>query len=127
MHGHDLTPILKDPDAAWPHTTIMPFTADKFGADCDTVPPPPGNHHKSGVPWYIMLAQGRYKYVRTLEANEPEELYDLADDPDELNNLAFEPRHIATVKQLRAAAVAELRRTGAKMVDSLPPVLSKTP
>jgi hypothetical protein len=33
------------------------------------------------------------------------------------------------VKKLRAAAIAELKRTGAKMVDSLPPVaeLGKAP
>lgn len=122
MHGHDLTPLLKNPEAEWPHTTLLPFTADKFGADCDVVPAPPGNRHKTGIPWYLMLAQGRHKYIRTLEANEPEELYDLLADPEELTNLASEPQQAATVKKLRDAAIAELRRTGAKMVDSLPAV-----
>ena len=119
MHGHDLAPLLKDPDASWPHTTMMTFTADKFGANCDTVPAPPGNRHKSGVPWYVMIAEGRYKYIRTLEANEPEEFYDLLAAPEELTNLAFDPQHATTVKKLRAAAITELKRTGAKMVDSL--------
>jgi len=122
MHGHDLTPLLQDPDAAWPHTTIIPFTADKFGADCDRVPAPPGNRHKSGIPWYVMLVEERYKYIRTLEANEPEELYDLQADPQELQNLALQREYAATVTRLRAAAIAELRRTGAKMVASLPRV-----
>jgi arylsulfatase A-like enzyme len=122
MHGHDLTPLLKDSDAEWKHATLLPFTADKFGSDCDTVPAPPGNRHKSGIPWYLMLVEGRHKYVRTLEANEPEELYDLQADPDELTNLALNPQYAATVEQLRAAVLAELRRTDAKMVDSLPPV-----
>jgi arylsulfatase A-like enzyme len=122
MHGHDLTPLLNDPDAAWPHTTMMPFTVDKFGADCDAVPAPPGNRHKTGIPWYVMLVEGRNKYIRTLEAGEPEELYDLLADPDELTNLATNPAHAETVKKLRAAAVAELNRTGAKMVTSLPSV-----
>jgi WD40 repeat protein/beta-lactamase regulating signal transducer with metallopeptidase domain len=84
----------------------------EFGADCDAVPPPPGNRHKRGIPWYLMLAEGRYKYIRTLEAGEPEELYDLLDDP----------AHRATLRKLRAAAIAELKRTGAKMIDTLPPV-----
>jgi len=122
MHGHDLKPLLDNPQANWPHTTMLPFTADKFGANCDAVPPPPGNRHKRGIPWYLMLAQDRYKYIRTLEAGEPEELYDLLDDPEELTNLARDKSHQATVKRLRAAAIAELKRTDAKMVDSLPPV-----
>jgi arylsulfatase A-like enzyme len=69
-----------------------------------------------------MLAQDHYKYIRTLEAGEPEELYDLSADPDELTNLAQDPKNAPTVKKLREAAIAELRRTGAKMVDSLPPL-----
>lgn len=122
MHGHDLSPLLNNPQADWPHTTLLPFTADKFGADCDVVPPPPGNRHKRGIPWYLMVAEGRYKYIRTLEAGEPEELYDLIEDPEELTNLAEQADHQATVRKLRAAAVAELKRTGAKMVSTLPAV-----
>jgi arylsulfatase A-like enzyme len=122
MHGHDLTPLLKDPEAEWPHTTMMPFTADKFGEDCDVVPPPPGNLHKSGVPWYVMIVEGSHKYIRTLSPDEPEELYDLHSDPEELTNLANRPDNAELLKKLRAATIAELKRTGAKMVDSLPPV-----
>ncbi len=120
MHGHDLTPLLKDPTAQWPHTTMLPFTADKFGDDCDSVPAPPGNRHKTGIPWYILVVEGRFKYIRTLEAGEPEELYDLIADPDELINLASDPAHQERVRRLRQSAIAELRRTNAKMVDTLP-------
>lgn len=127
MHGHDLTPLLKNPKADWPHTMLMPFTVDKFGADCDKVPDPPANHHKSGIPWYLMVTQGGYKYIRTLEAGEPEELYDLQADREELTNLAGDPKYQDTVHKLRAAAVAELKRTGAKMVSSLPPVKEQVP
>lgn len=122
MHGHDLSPLLKDHAAIWPHTTMLPFTADKFGGDCDRVPEPPGNRHKTGIPWYVLIVEGNYKYIRTLEADEPEELYNLKTDPDELHNLAFDPSTKNLVKKLRESAIAELRRTGAKMVDSLPPI-----
>jgi arylsulfatase A-like enzyme len=126
MHGHDLTPLLQDPQAAWPHTTLLPFTADKFGADCDSVPPPPGNLHKAGVPWYLMVAQSGFKYVRTLQAGEPEELYDLTNDPEELNNLATHPEYAARLRSLRQAAQDELKRTGAKMLSTLSPTSTET-
>ena len=47
---------------------------------------------------------------------------DLREDPDELDNLAVRPKHQKTLKQLRAGAIAELRRTGAGFVDRMPPV-----
>jgi arylsulfatase A-like enzyme len=122
MHGHDLTPLLENPDTVWPHTTMLPFTADKFGTDCDRVPLPPGNQHKTGIPWYVLVTEGNYKYIRTLQENEPEELYDLASDPDELNNIALDPKQKELLKKLRASALAELRRTNAKMIDTLPPI-----
>lgn len=126
MHGHDLTPLLQQPDSVWPHTTLLPFTADKFGADCDRVPAPPGNRHKTGIPWYVLVVRGRYKYVRTFESHELEELYDLEADPEELTNLALRPESAAMVVTLREAALAELRRTDAKLVDSLPSVRELT-
>jgi arylsulfatase A-like enzyme len=122
MHGHDLTPLLKDPAMKWPHPVLMPFTADQFGADCDVVPAPPKNRHKSGVPWYLMLVEGRHKYIRTLDAGEPEELYDLISDPDELTNLAGQAQHRERLLKMREGTIAELQRTGAKMVGALPTV-----
>lgn len=106
MHGHYLTP----------------FTADQFGDDCDVVPAPPKNRRKSGVPWYLMLVEGRHKYIRTLDAGEPEELYDLLADPDELTNLAGQKEYRERLLKMREGTVGELKRTGAKMVDSLPAV-----
>lgn len=126
MHGHDLSPLLKQPDAKWPHTTMLPFTADKYGADCDRVPEAPTSRFGNGsnVPWYVLIARDRFKYVRTLEAGEQEELYDLDADPEELTNLAVDEQHASTLKTFRELAVKELKRTGAKMVDHLPPVKS---
>jgi arylsulfatase A-like enzyme len=123
MHGHDLTPLLKNPDAQWPHPTMMPFTSHYYGADTDTVPTDREHlYHGGSIPWYVMLTQGKFKYIRTLVAGEREELYDLQADPEELTNLAYDRSQTARLKQMREATVQELRRTGAKMADNLPPV-----
>ena len=69
-----------------------------------------------------MLCQGRTKYIRNLVAGETEELYDLTADPDEIHNLAHDKGKQAVLKKFRAAAIAELKRTNAGLVDNLPPV-----
>jgi arylsulfatase A-like enzyme len=120
MHGHDLTPLLKDPKAAWPHPTLIAYTGDVYGSATKEIPP--RGQRRNSVPWYVSLRQDRYKYIRTLEEGEVEELYDLDKDPEELNNLALEPAHADRLRQFRAATIAELRRTRAPMVDHLPPV-----
>jgi arylsulfatase A-like enzyme len=122
MHGHDLTPLLKKPDAEWQPPVLIAYTHDRYGSDTLKIPPPGERHN--GVPWYLLLRQGRYKYIRTLEEGEIEELYDLENDPEELTNLALDSKHAERLKQYREATLAELRRTGAGMVDRLPRVAS---
>ena len=126
MHGHDLTPLLKQPDAKWPHAAMLVFTGDKYGTDCDRVPEAPLSRYGKGanVPWYVLVVRDRYKYIRTLEAGEPEELYDLETDRDELMNLALDAKYATALRTLRSLAVKELKRTGAKMVEHLPPIKS---
>lgn len=68
-----------------------------------------------------MLREKHVKYVRPL-VSDLEELYDLRQDPEELDNLAVKPEHQATLRRLRAATIAELRRTKAGFVDRMPPV-----
>ena len=122
MHGHDLTPLLRNPQAEWPHPVLTTLTARSFGSDTDVIPTDPKVRDISGVPWWVSLMRGRHKYIRTLVANEIEELYDLAHDPEELTNLALQPEHARLLAEFREATVAELRRTKAGMADHLPPV-----
>jgi hypothetical protein len=51
-----------------------------------------------------------------------EELYDLERDPEELDNLAVKRPHQARLRRMRAAAVAELRKTGCGFVEAMPAV-----
>ena len=120
MHGEDLTPLLENPQREWPHPALLTATGRMYGSDTDVIPEGEGVMH-NGVPWYVMLVEGRYKYIRPM-INDLEELYDLRDDPDELDNLAIKPEFRETLLRLRDLAIAELRQDGAGFVDNLPPV-----
>ncbi len=120
MHGRDLSPLLTNPDANWPYPAMLAATGQKFGSDTNVIPEGQGAFH-GDVPWYVMLRERRYKYVRPL-IHDLEELYDLQQDPEELTNLAIQPEHQGTLKRLRGAAIAELRRSKAGFVDRMPAV-----
>ncbi len=124
MHGHDLSPLLKNPSAPWPHPTLLINTYNVYGADTDRVPPA-NDIFRSGIPWWVFLARGNYKYIRTLIEGELEELYDLASDPEELKNLATDPKFADMLKQFRSDTITELKRTNAGMADHLPAVRSE--
>ena len=127
MHGHDLTPLLHDPNSNWPHPVLLSLTGLRYGSDTDVVPTDPRQRDIDDIPWWVFLRKGRYKYIRTLVADEIEELYDLQKDPQELVNLALEPHNAGTLAEMRQATLAELRRTGAGMVSKLPPVRTAWP
>ena len=122
MHGHDLSPLLHKEAKQWDKPALLVHTAKLYGSATNQVPAKddPALYHGPGVPWYIMLGEGKYKYIRTLIEDEVEELYDLESDPDELTNLARQAKYRPQVERFRSAAIAELKRTGAKMADHLP-------
>jgi arylsulfatase A-like enzyme len=121
MHGHDLTPLLKRPASSWPHPVLTTLLGRTYGSDTATIPAPM-DQMIDGIPWWISLRQGRYKYIRTLIEGEIEELYDLQRDPEELTNLALQPQSSSTLRQFRQALIAELKRTDAALVDHLPAI-----
>ncbi|MEN3940559.1 sulfatase-like hydrolase/transferase [Prosthecobacter sp. SYSU 5D2] len=123
VHGRDITPLLKEPEtAAWPYPCYYEGTGNLYGSDVTQVMKTDAKEAAyHNVPWYAALNDGQYKYIRYLTPGETEELYNLQADPEELTNLADEPAHLATLEKLRAAAVAELRRTSAGYAELLPP------
>lgn len=120
MHGHDLSPLLNNPEAKWDHPAMLVATGQTYGSDTNTIPVGAKVMH-ANVPWYVMLRDRRYKYIRPL-MHDLEELYDLQTDPDELTNLVAKPEHKERLKRMRAQLIAELRRTKCGFVDRMPAV-----
>ena len=121
-HGRDVRPLLRDPESSeWDHPMLMTHTARSYGSDTDAIPTGEALTVTAEVPWYALLRDGKYKYIRTFVAGEVEEVYDLDADPEELVNLALKPEHQALLVRLRERAIAELRRTNAGFVDTMPP------
>ncbi len=124
MHGRDIRPLLLDPQTkSWSKPMIMTHTARNYGSETDTIPTDGRLTAASNVPWYVLLRDEKYKYIRTFVENEVEEIYDLDADPEELVNLATMVTmvtHRSLLVRLRTTALEELRKTDAKCVDRLP-------
>jgi arylsulfatase A-like enzyme len=125
MHGHDLTPLLKDAKAGWDHPMLMIHTGDHYGADTHPITTDyEVLTHSGQVPWWVMLRQGSFKYIRTLLAGEMEELYDLSTDPEELHNLARQGPHSDRVLAMRAEMVRQLKLTNSPFAEAMPPPMA---
>lgn len=92
--GDSLLPWLDDPAYHWKDLALSEYY---------------GHNVASG---YVMLRQGRYKYVYHTSPDEvhpPErELYDLVDDPGEFTNLATSETHRDVTRRLHEALLTEL-------------------
>ena len=122
MHGEDLSPLLENPKARRISPAMLVHTGKIYGSATAKIPDvdDPRLYHGPGVPWYVMIAEGRFKYVRNLIEGEMEELYDLKGDPEELDNLALQADFKGTLAQYRQMAIRELKRTKAPFTGSLP-------
>ncbi len=121
MHGRDIRPLLENPDSKdWNSPMLMTHTARSYGSDTDVIPTDERLTIVGDVPWYVLIRDGKYKYIRTLLEGEVEEVYDLDNDPEELVNLAIDPKQQDSLERLRVVATNQLRQTDAKFVDSMP-------
>lgn len=114
MHGHDITPLLENPGAPWPHAVFYEYTGEHFGGDVSKrVNQTPKEAIYEKVPWYVVMREDRWKYIHYLQPGQIAELYDLQNDPEELVNVASKEENKAVLARLRAALGAELKRTEA--------------
>jgi len=120
VHGRDLTAVFKNPEVReQPRALLLEEMGDVYGSATSPIPTDEHLYH-GGVPRWIAIRYGQYKYIRTLVAGEMEEIYDLDKDPEELTNLALLPENAKLLADLRARAVEELRRTEAPFADAMP-------
>jgi arylsulfatase A-like enzyme len=120
-HGRDIRPLLENPETTdWDAPMLLTHMGRSYGSDTDIIPTDERLTAAGNVPWWVLLRQGRYKYIRTLVEGEPEEVYDLEADPEELHNLAAAAEHRDLLVSLRDKAIEELKRTDAGFVDRMP-------
>ncbi len=128
-HGRDIRPLIENPETTeWDAPMIMTHTGRCYGEYTTPLPGPQDDAMNvvGGIPWYVLLRDGPYKYIRYMIPGETEELYDLAADPEELQNLAVDPQHQQRLQRLRTLAIAELKKTDAEFADALPPTRQMT-
>lgn len=120
MHGRDMSPLLSDPDLALEEPLLLTHTARVYGEDFQERIRAGQFVGQEPKPAYLMMRQGRYKYIRHMQADTIEELYDLQGDPDELTNLAVEPRYQQELADLRQEAAVAVREKDGAFIDHLP-------
>lgn len=114
LHGRDITPLLRNSNAAWPHPALYQHVGATYGRDvAATLSDRSDEATYAGVPWYAAVVLDRFKFVHYLQPRNGEELYDLRNDPEELDNLIRDPSAQHRVIALRAALRSELARTDA--------------
>jgi N-acetylglucosamine-6-sulfatase len=81
-----MVPLIKGKNAGWRTEFLYEYMAEK---------PFPG------IPSVLAVRTNRWKYIRYPEIDDIEELYDLKNDQYELKNLASDPKHAATLNEMK--------------------------
>jgi arylsulfatase A-like enzyme len=96
ISAQSLAPLLKNPNAAWPHAAVTQL----------------------GHPDEYAVSTRTWRYIHYRSGDE--ELYDIASDPHEWTNLATKPEHAAKLAELRAFAPKDAVPVPEVPIASLP-------
>jgi arylsulfatase A-like enzyme len=122
MHGRDLSGLLRNPHARLDEPMLMINTIHTYG-DRVAENLRAGNFEvfeRKGCFAWMMMREGKFKYIRHFREGVIEELYDLEADPGELTNLAASPEHRSRLVSLRNRAIEAFREKGGGFVSALP-------
>lgn len=93
-NGDSMVQWLDNPNAEWKDWAVSEYYAHNIASG------------------YVMLRQGKYKYVYHSPPDDrhpaERELYDLSEDPGELNNLASDPAYSSRITEMHTFLVNEL-------------------
>ena len=122
MHGRDLKGLLVKPDGKLKEPMLMINTTYEYG---DSVIEKLKSKdyeafERRDLYAWMMMRDGKYKYIRYFKDDVIEELYDMEKDPDELDNLAVNAKYHKKLIELRIKAVEEFRNKDGDFVDHLP-------
>jgi arylsulfatase A-like enzyme len=131
LDGRDLTELFLHPETrSWDNQPVLQtYTGNIYGENQmveelekahKTGDWSKFNTHKTGIKAWLMVRQGKYKYIRYIYKDYLDELYDLEADPEELHNLAVRSEYNETKLEMRALLSKELKQNGVQFLPLLP-------